>query len=424
MVSGSPPCIRYNVLNLPDTIQFTAGHQNYYTYDASGKKLEVQNITSRNILNLPQDTITRLVSSTKLTTDYCGDAIYQNDTLKEVLTPAGYWQNGLYYYYLKDHQRSTREVLRQDNTVMEYSDYYPDGMRFWTSTSNSGALPYRYNGKEMEAMNGLNEYDYGARRRETGIPVWTTLDPLAEKYYGASPYVYVDNNYINNIDIAGDSIWVIDSKGSRINYTPGMQYHGKDSFVSTTFDYLNSLYANDYGKSVVEELTSSDNDFRYTNTYAKDNKENDMKDALSFAADANGGGEIHAGYLMDVNGSSDSKLRSMAHETFHGYQSEFGEIGREAYLEVEALLFQSAVMQNFSYFGNGSGSNSDTRFNKAMTEMMLSTGGFNQKLFDIATLNFLNGSNLNSSGLYTRTGYKSILRKNPIISRFFPLMPK
>jgi RHS repeat-associated protein len=188
---------------LPDTIQFVAGHQNYYTYDASGKKLEVQNITSRNILNLPQDTITRLTSSTKLTTDYCGDAIYQNDTLKEVLTPEGYWQNGLYYYYLKDHQGSTREVLRQDNTVMEYSDYYPDGMRFESSTSNSAALPYRYNGKELEAMNGLNEYDYGARRRETGIPVWTTMDPLAEKYYEMSPYVYCKNSPILQIDPLG-----------------------------------------------------------------------------------------------------------------------------------------------------------------------------------------------------------------------------
>ena len=195
--------IRYNVLNLPDTIQFVTGHQNYYTYDASGKKLEVQNITSRNILNLPQDTITRLTSSTKLTTDYCGNVIYQNDSLKEVLTPEGYWKNGVFYYYLKDHQGNTRVVLNQSGTVMEYSDYYPDGMRFEESTSDSAALPYRYNGKELEAMNGLNEYDYGARRRETGIPVWTTIDPHAENYYSWSPYAYCKNNPLNTIDPDG-----------------------------------------------------------------------------------------------------------------------------------------------------------------------------------------------------------------------------
>jgi RHS repeat-associated protein len=76
-------------------------------------------------------------------------------------------------------------------------------MRFWTSTSNSGALPYRYNGKELEAMNGLNEYDYGARRRETGIPVWKTMDPLCEIDYSISPYAYAHDNFINRIDPNG-----------------------------------------------------------------------------------------------------------------------------------------------------------------------------------------------------------------------------
>jgi RHS repeat-associated protein len=133
--------------------------------------------------------------------------------LKEVLTPEGYWQNGLYYYYLKDHQGNNRVVINPSGTVMEYSDYYPDGMRFWTSTSNSAALPYRYNGKELEAMNGLNEYDYGARRRETGIPVWTTVDPLAEEMPGITPYHYCYDNPISYIDPDGQfsspfSAWI------------------------------------------------------------------------------------------------------------------------------------------------------------------------------------------------------------------------
>jgi RHS repeat-associated protein len=76
-------------------------------------------------------------------------------------------------------------------------------MRFESSTSNSVALPYRYNGKELEAMNGLNEYDYGARRRETGIPVWTTADPLCEKKPWLSPYAYCSDNPLNRIDPDG-----------------------------------------------------------------------------------------------------------------------------------------------------------------------------------------------------------------------------
>ena len=86
---------------------------------------------------------------------------------------------------------------------MEYSDYYPNGMRFEENTSNSAALSYRYNGKKLEAMHGLNQYDYGARRRETGIPAWTTMDPLAEGFYSINPYSYAFDNPIKFIDPFG-----------------------------------------------------------------------------------------------------------------------------------------------------------------------------------------------------------------------------
>jgi RHS repeat-associated protein len=174
---------------------------------------------------LPQDTI-RLPSSTTLTTDYCGDAIYQNSSLKEILTPEGYYnyKTGVYYYYLKDHQGNTRAVLGSNNAIAEYSDYYPDGMRFESSTSDTTALPYRYNGKELEAMNGLNQYDYGARRRETDIPVWTTMDPLCEKYYGVSPYAYVRNNLINKIDPAGLTDYDVQNSTGNISVAPDLQF--------------------------------------------------------------------------------------------------------------------------------------------------------------------------------------------------------
>ncbi|MBB3187866.1 RHS repeat-associated core domain-containing protein [Microbacter margulisiae] len=128
--------------------------------------------------------------------------------MKEILPPEGYWQNGVYYYYLKDHQGNNTELLNQSKAVIEYSDYYPDGMRFEESTSNSAALPYRYNGKELESMNGLNQYDYGARRRETGIPVWTSVDPLCEKYYSVSPYAYCSDDPVKNVDPDGKQIFV------------------------------------------------------------------------------------------------------------------------------------------------------------------------------------------------------------------------
>jgi len=193
---------------LPDKIHFTAGHKNIYTYDAGGQKLRVVNYSSNKILDIPMGTITPLSSTPTdyivLTTDYVGNMIYENGALKEILLPEGYYQNGTFYYYLKDHLGDNRVTINSSGAVVEKSHYYPSGTRFFTeSTSNSTAIPYRYSGKEMEAMNGLNQMDYGARRRFSWGPIWTGVDPLAEKYYSISPYAYCNDNPVRLIDPNG-----------------------------------------------------------------------------------------------------------------------------------------------------------------------------------------------------------------------------
>ena len=56
-------------------------------------------------------------------------------------------------------------------------------------------------------MHGLNTYDYGARQMDPVICQWTTVDPLAEKYYNVSPYAYCADNLVNAVDPDGkDSV--------------------------------------------------------------------------------------------------------------------------------------------------------------------------------------------------------------------------
>jgi RHS repeat-associated protein len=68
--------------------------------------------------------------------------------------------------------------------------------------------PYKFGGKELDEMHGLNWYDQGARPFDAIIPRTPTMDPMAEKYYNTSPYAQCLNNPVNNIDPDGRSTWV------------------------------------------------------------------------------------------------------------------------------------------------------------------------------------------------------------------------
>jgi RHS repeat-associated protein len=87
-------------------------------------------------------------------------------------------------------------------SVVQSTQYYPFGTSF-ADASGISTQPYKYNGKELDARNGLNMHDYGARWK----PDWyfTTVDPLAEKYYSISPYAYCNNNPLRFIDPSGKS---------------------------------------------------------------------------------------------------------------------------------------------------------------------------------------------------------------------------
>ena len=66
----------------------------------------------------------------------------------------------------------------------------------------------KYNGKELqdEKLDGVSLalYDFGKRYKMNDIPVFTTIDPLAERFNFQSPYVYANNNPIKYIDFNGE----------------------------------------------------------------------------------------------------------------------------------------------------------------------------------------------------------------------------
>jgi RHS repeat-associated protein len=65
----------------------------------------------------------------------------------------------------------------------------------------------KYNGKEFVEAHGYDTYDYGARGYYPPIMRFTTVDPLAEKYYSVSPYAYCGNNPVRFVDPDGKGVF-------------------------------------------------------------------------------------------------------------------------------------------------------------------------------------------------------------------------
>jgi RHS repeat-associated protein len=112
-------------------------------------------------------------------------------------------------YHITDHLGSVRAIVNASGTVVEQNDYYPFGMRHPNSLTQLSANRWRFSGKEeQDAAFGIAYSDFGARLYDRSA-AWTAVDPLAEKYYSVSPYVYCNNNPIIQIDPSGKNPFIL-----------------------------------------------------------------------------------------------------------------------------------------------------------------------------------------------------------------------
>src|SRR5690554_133330 len=106
----------------------------------------------------------------------------------------------------------------------EKVSYYPFGLThkgyndehliFWESPGTGIQLvpvtpdltdtyKYKFGGKEWQNELDLNYYDFGARNYDAALVRTFTPDPMAEVYYELSPYSFLNNKPISNIDPTG-----------------------------------------------------------------------------------------------------------------------------------------------------------------------------------------------------------------------------
>ena len=202
--------IKYNILNLPDTIVFGNGCMIINLYDAAGRKYKSLSYTVPHTATSPQHEVTHLPygidTAWYCLKEYTGniERIYTPlDTTTWIHNSTGYYADSTYYHYIKDHLGNICAVV---NSIADTADqstlYYASGVPMSIS-SGRDKQPYLYNGKEFLEAHGLNTYDYGFRGYYAPIGRFTSVDPLSESTPWQSPYAYAGNNFINCIDWMG-----------------------------------------------------------------------------------------------------------------------------------------------------------------------------------------------------------------------------
>ena len=214
--------IEYDNLNNPQFMQFNDGNTILYDYSSDGTLLsktygahKAEPLSAQSAIggeNENNSAIGSTLTPTILysgTTEYSSDIIYKDGKLNKVLSPGGYCtfdhdtQEPQFHYFTQDHLGNNRAVVSESGEVEQITHYYPFGGTFGDAGLNSALQQYKYNGKELDRVAGLNVYDYGARQFYPLVPMWDRMDKMCETYYEMSPYILCGNNPINNVDHNG-----------------------------------------------------------------------------------------------------------------------------------------------------------------------------------------------------------------------------
>ena len=258
--------IDYDINGNMSKVTFFNGNTTEYVYSQSGAKQRVIHGTVTALpFAEPGISTAAAASVSRDTTEYIGDFVFRNGVLDRLLFRGGYMDiaGGVprYHYFATDHLGSVRTVYGEDGVAEQLLTYDLFGGIIPELSTGMGMQPYGYNGKELDHTHGLDWYDYGARYYDSPIGRWTTMDPLCEKYYNVSPYVYCGNNPMNAVDMDGRDYWSTNDMNQIINFINAIG-RGQNQF-----DFSDWQHATD--AEITGRLTYNDETGKFYTSYAE-----------------------------------------------------------------------------------------------------------------------------------------------------------
>ncbi|HEY6899673.1 MAG TPA: RHS repeat-associated core domain-containing protein, partial [Puia sp.] len=211
----------YNAaINRALTFDEASRNATYYVRDLVGNALAIYSLTPTDVLLdeqllYGQERIGTLNAHTKLTAAETTDKLtfFRGSKEYELTNHLG---NVL--ATVSDRRIPSGTGWTSDNLTAQ--DYYPFGtIMSKRSLNKPGTYRYGFNGKEMDTLiddRNIN-LDFGARAYLSGTGQWLTMDPLADKYPGLSPYHFAFDNPVKFIDPDGRKVYA--SKNANNTYT-------------------------------------------------------------------------------------------------------------------------------------------------------------------------------------------------------------
>lgn len=283
-------------------------------------------------------------------------------------------------------------VVNKNGTVEQVTHYYPYGGVIGGISINQSMQRNKFEGKELDRTFGLDNYDIQARQYFAMMPSWDRIDPLAEKYYGISPYVYCGGDPVNYGDYNGMDIWTVDETGVVRNREKNEKidqllviHESGDITKSKEFNKGTIIYEthNKSGKNANLKISDSEaaanlSEFLLTNTSVEWSKivvNEPGRNDISYLTTSNSVGrdESRGDLLLSLgdnteivkashNHPSGSPIPSGSHDTDKGKKGTYGDIkeaielnqkGKFPEFFIESIVPGTSIIQTTKYDSTG-----------------------------------------------------------------------
>ena len=235
------------------------------------------------------------------------------------------------YYYHPNHLGSTSFVTDNNATITQGFLYAPFGeitTEYNINFGNNVIPKYSFNAKEFDEETVM--YYYEARYYKP--PVFTSRDPLFEKYFWMSPYAYCANNPVMYVDPDGRKIRLPN------NYKGGMRN-------------IAMIAATSCGQSVVTQLISKPETYTFKSIFFSAYCRYNLYNRTAYYV----GNPLRSSIPTD--GGYLNSMTAMAHEMFHCYDHSLHQnisaekiSANKNILEPRAVSFANYLRQAYSLY--------------------------------------------------------------------------